>query len=110
MKAVKWLGTSLNTVRQFAEDARKQTGYQLYRVQSGLEPSDWKPMKIVGPGVGEIRIHTKDEFRVVYVASFEEAVYVLHAFQKKTRRTSKHDLNLAKLRFKQLIMERKNKA
>jgi phage-related protein len=66
-------------------------------------------MAAVGPGVCEIRVHTKDEFRVIYVATFEEAVYVLHTFQKKTRKTSKHDLELAKLRFKQLIKERKKK-
>ena len=110
MKVVKWLGASHDAIRGFPEDARKQSGYQLYRVQSGLEPSDWKPMAIVGAGVREIRVHTKDEFRVIYVATFEEAVYVLHAFQKKTRQTSKHDLELAKLRFKQMVKERKKKA
>ena len=109
MKAIKWIGASHNSVREFPEDARKQTGYQLYRVQSGLEPNDWKPMAIVGAGVREIRVHTKAEFRLVYVATFEEAVYVLHAFQKKTRQTSKHDLELARLRFKQLVKERKKK-
>lgn len=109
MKTVKWRGTSLDAVRGFTEDARKQTGYQLYRVQSGLEPSDWKPMAIVGAGVREIRVHTNDEFRLIYVATFEEAVYVLHAFQKKTRKTSKHDLELATSRFKQLVKERKKK-
>ena len=100
---------SLDAVRQFTDDARRQTGYQLYRVQSGLEPSDWKPMAIVGTGVKEIRVHTKDEFRIIYVATFEEAVFVLHAFQKKTRKTSKHDLELAMLRFKQLVKDRKKK-
>ena len=100
---------SLDAVRQFTDDARRQTGYQLYRVQSGLEPSDWKPMAIVGTGVKEIRVHTKDEFRIIYVATFEEAVFVLHAFQKKTRKTSKHDLELAALRFKQLVKDRKKK-
>ena len=110
MKAVKWLGTSLDAVRQFTEDARKQTGYQLYRVQSGLEPSDWKPMSVIGTGVREIRVHSKDEFRVIYVATFEEAVYVLHAFHKKSRKTSTHDLELATSRYKQLIKERKKKS
>ena len=109
MKTIEWRGTSLDAIRGFAEDARKQAGYQLYRVQSGLEPDDWKPMTSVGTGVREIRIHTNDEFRVIYVATFEDAVYVLHAFQKKTRRTSKRDLQLAKSRFKQLVEERKKK-
>ena len=72
MKALKWLGNALDVVRGFPEVARKQAGYQLYRVQSGLEPSDWKSMTIVGAGVCEIRIPVKDEFRVIYVAGFEE--------------------------------------
>ena len=109
MKAIEWRGTSLDAVRGFTEDARKQAGYQLYRVQSGLEPEDWRPMAIVGAGVREIRVHTGDEFRVIYVATFEEAVYVLHAFQKKARKTSRHDLKLATLRFKELVKERKRK-
>ena len=109
MKAIDWRGTSLNAVRRFTEDGRKQAGYQLYRVQSGLEPEEWKPMTIVGAGVREIRVHTKNEFRIIYVATFEEAVYVLHAFQKKTRKTSKHDLEVARLRFKLLVNERKKK-
>ena len=109
MKTIEWRGTSLDAVRGFTEDARQQAGYQLYRVQSGLEPEDWKPMTIIGAGVREIRVHTKDEFRVIYVATFEEAVYVLHAFQKKTRKTSEHDLDVATLRLKQLVKERKKK-
>ena len=109
MKTIEWRGASLRAVRGFTEEARRQAGYQLYRVQSGLEPDDWKPMTIVGAGVREIRIHTKDQFRVIYVATFQEAVYVLHAFQKKTQKTSKHDLEVATLRFKQLVKERKKK-
>ncbi len=109
MKTIRWRGTSLDSVREFPEDARRLAGYQLYRVQSGLEPEDWKPITSVGAGVQEIRIHAKDEFRVIYVATFEEAVYVLHAFQKKTRKTSIRDLELATLRFKQLVKERKKK-
>ena len=85
----------------------QHAGYQLYRVQSGLEPSDWKPMQTVGAGVQEIRIHAEDEFRVVYVARFEEAVYVLHAFQKKTRKTAQRDIALATSRFRELVTERK---
>jgi phage-related protein len=109
VKPILWRGTTLTAVREFAEPARQQAGYQLYRVQCGLEPSDWKPMSIVGPNVREIRIHTADEFRVIYVASFEEAVYVLHAFQKKTRKTSKRDLALAAERFRELTKARKEK-
>ena len=110
MKPLQWTGASLGALREFTEPARRQAGYQLYRVQSGLEPSDWKPMGIIGPGVREIRIHAKDEFRIIYVASFEEAVYVLHAFQKKSRKTTKRDLALATSRFRELTKERKEKA
>ena len=110
MKPLEWIGTSLEAVRAFGDEARKHIGYQLYRVQSGLEPSDWKPMTVVGSGVREIRVHSrKDEFRAIYVATFEEAVYVLHAFQKKSRKTPKPDLELASSRFKELVKQRKAK-
>jgi phage-related protein len=111
VKPIEWIGTSLEDVRSFDEGARKDIGYQLYRVQSGLEPSDWKPMAVVGSGVREIRVHSKhNEFRTIYVATFEKAVYVLHAFQKKSRKTSKSDLDLAIARFKQLVKQRKAKS
>ncbi len=70
--------------------------------QNGLEPSDWKPMQIIGPGVKEIRIHVLGEWRVIYVAKVRGAVYVLHAFQKKTRKTSRHDIDLARQRYRQI--------
>jgi phage-related protein len=81
-------------------------GFQLWRVQRGLEPNDWKPMPSVGVGVQEIRIHTDIEHRVLYVAKFAEAVYVLHAFEKRTRRTPQKDLDLARQRFRSLINRR----
>ena len=87
---------------------KKEAGYQLDRVQNGLEPEDFKPMSDVGSGVQEIRI--KDEagiFRVLYVAKFEDAVYVLHCFQKKTQRTAKSDLDLASKRYAELVKEQK---
>jgi len=70
-------------------------------VQRGLEPEDWKPMKTIGAGVNEIRVKDKAEaFRVIYLATRPEAVYVLHCFQKKTEKTSQHDIDLAQKRFK----------
>jgi phage-related protein len=99
MKPITFLGDSLARVREFPERVRRQTGMELRRVQFGLEPSDWKPLKGVGMGVREIRIRdAAGAFRVIYVANFSEAVYVLHAFQKKTRSTSQRDLDLAALR------------
>ena len=97
MKDVRFLGSSLDDIKNFPAGARREAGFELSNVQSGLQPSDWKPMSTVGSGAGEIRI--KDEagiYRVVYVAKFEEAVYVLHAFEKKTRKTSKADIALAR--------------
>ena len=86
--------------------ARREAGFQLDHVQCGLNPDDWKPMKTIGPGVREIRIKDKvGAFRVIYVATFADAVYVLHAFQKKTQATSLQDIRLAALRFRELTEE-----
>lgn len=103
MKELVFLGDSLEQLRDFPETARKEAGVQLHKVQQGIEPSDWKPMTTVGQGVREIRI--RDEagaFRVLYVAKIEDAVYVLHAFQKKTQQTAKRDLDLAATRLRQI--------
>lgn len=93
-----WVGSALDDLRAFPEQARRRAGYQLRRVQHGLMPDDWKPMPSVGHGVYEIRIRTGEEHRVFYVAKHEDAVYVLHAFEKRTRRTRQADIDLAKRR------------
>jgi phage-related protein len=108
MKDVHFVGSSLDDLKNFPAAARREAGFELSNVQSGLQPSDWKPMSSVGAGAVEIRI--KDEagtYRVIYVAKFEEAVYVLHAFEKKTQKTRKADIALAKARYKALAFERK---
>ena len=64
-------------------------------------------MPTVGTGVREIRIHTTLEHRVLYVAKFTEAVYVLHAFEKRSRRTASRDVNLARQRFRTLVEQRR---
>ena len=102
-----WLGSSRNDLKAFPRDARRVAGFQLRRVQQGLEPNDWKPMPSVGPGVREIRIHTGLEHRVFYLAKFMEGVYVLHAFEKRTRKTPKRDLELARDRFRALVLKRR---
>jgi phage-related protein len=90
--------------RAFPEEARREAGYQLDRVQHWREPDDWKPMNTIGRGVREIRIRdAAGVFRVLYVAKFDDAVYVLHCFQKKTQKTSKADLNLAAQRYRDLL-------
>ncbi len=93
-----WLGSSLDAVRAFPADAKRAAGYQLGRVQQGLMPDDWKPMTTVGAGVFEIRIHTRLEHRVFYVAKYEDAVYVIHAFEKRTPKTRDADVGLARKR------------
>lgn len=103
MKPIVFLADSLDRIREFPERVRRQTGFELRQVQHGLEPSDWKPMKSVGPGVREIRIRdSTGAFRVLYVATRADAVYVLHAFQKKTQATAKRELDVAMLRLRLL--------
>ncbi len=98
-----WLGSALADLRAFPADARRDAGFELRRVQQGLDPDDWKPIPSVGPGVREIRIHTGLEHRVLYIATFAEAVYVLHAFEKRTRKTPTHDRQLAQDRLRALV-------
>ena len=108
-KLLIWLGNSLDSVRSFSAEARREAGHQLGLVQVGREPSDWKPMETVGAGVREIRIHAETGYRVLYVAKFSEAVYVLHGFDKKTQRTPKTDIDLARKRYRELLTERMRK-
>jgi len=81
-------------------------GFQLRRVQQGLDPTDWKAMPGVGLGVREVRLHTALEHRVLYVAKFGEAVYVLHAFEKRSRKTGKRDVERARERYQALLRQR----
>lgn len=109
-KPIDWRGSSLRDIKDdniFTLQARKEAGYQLSRVQAGLEPDDWKPFDGVGAGTKEIRISLGDGwFRVMYVAKFPEAVYVLHCFKKKTTSTSKQDKAIAAARYRAVIHER----
>jgi phage-related protein len=106
-KPLIWLGSSRSELKKFPDDARRVAGFQLRRVQQGLEPNDWGPMTTVGVGVKEIRIHTGLDHRVLYVARFAEGIYVLHAFEKRTRKTAKRDTDLARERFRALIENRR---
>jgi phage-related protein len=100
MKAITWMGTSKDGLIAFPADARRDAGYQLELVQRGEEPCDWKPMSSIGLGVKEIRVRDdSSEFRVVYLATRPECIYVLHCFHKKTRKTAKRDVQLARKRF-----------
>ncbi len=108
IKPVTFLGDSLVRVRAFPREARRAVGYQLDRVQRGLEPDDWKPMSAVGPGVREIRVRDRvGAFRVIYLATMAEAVYVLNAFQKKSRQTPRLEIQLAAGRLRELKRRRR---
>ena len=101
MKAVRFVGTAREDLAAFPESARRRAGYELFMVQVGREPADFKPMPRVGSGAYEIRVRDEaDAFRLIYVAKFERTVYVLHAFQKRTRRTPPADLELAARRYR----------
>ena len=112
-KPIDWRGSSLRDIKDddiFTPDARREAGRQLGHVQAGLEPDHWKPFDDVGAGTKEIIINLDDGwFRVMYVAKFHEAVYVLHCFKKKTNTTSKHDKDVAAARYKAVIQERSKK-
>lgn len=101
MKKIVWLGSSLEDLKTFPDTARREAGYWLHVIQEGREPFDTKSISGIGTGVKEIRIHEQNEYRVIYIAKFKGAVYVLHSFVKRTQKTSKHDLTLARNRYKQ---------
>ncbi|MDY7578142.1 type II toxin-antitoxin system RelE/ParE family toxin [Herbaspirillum sp. RTI4] len=109
-KEIQWVGSAYDDVLAFPEEPRRQAGFQLGKVQAGIEPDDWKPFDDVGAGAKEIRIRESSGiYRVMYVAKFEEALYVLHCFQKKTQATSKHDKEIAEARYRAVINARKMK-
>jgi phage-related protein len=106
VKPVVWLGDSLLRLREFPAEAMHDTGYQLELVQESGEPKDWKPMPSIGAGVSELRVQAGGAFRLIYLAKFSEAIYVLHAFHKKTRKTAKADIDLARRRLRTLLAQR----
>ena len=104
MNLLRFPGDSLKSLREFPEDARHDAGYQLDRVQRGEQPDDFKPMPSIGKGVEELRVwDDSGTYRVIYTARLADAVYVLHAFQKKTQTTAKRDVVLAPKRYTDLI-------
>ena len=107
MKAIRFIGDSLKRLREFPDDARHDAGYQLDKLQRGLQPDDFKPMPSIGRGVEEVRVwDDSGTYRVIYTARLKDVVVVLHAFQKKTQATGKQDIDLAKRRWTQLVKER----
>lgn len=107
-KEIRWVGSSYDDLLEFPDEPRRQAGFQLAKVQAGLDPDNWKPFDIVGAGTREIRITEQEgAFRVMYVAKFVEAVYVLHCFHKKTQNTSRHDREIAETRYRAVANVRK---
>ena len=105
-KPVVFIGDSLQRLRDFPEDARRDVGRELVRVQEGRDPIDWKPMPSIDKGVREIRVSDRPgEFRVIYVANIGASIYVLHSFHKKAQKTSKRDIDLAQIRLSQIAKE-----
>ena len=102
-KPVVWMGRSKEIVSRFLPETRRQAGFQIFRVQQGLFPTDWKPVKSIGSGIFEIRLHRPNEHRVLYVSKFPEAVYVLHAFEKKSRKTSLRDIKIGRENYKAML-------
>lgn len=100
-KDVEFIDNALDDLRSFPVDARREAGFQIDKVQNGLDPDDWKPMGTVGLGAREIRIReASGAFRVIYVATFREAVYVLHCFRKTSEQTEQRDIDLATRRYR----------
>jgi phage-related protein len=109
-RQIRWVGSAYDDLLAFPKDARKEAGFQLRMVQAGLDPTGWKPFDDVGAGTREIRIRDASGiYRVMYVAKFEEAIYVLHCFQQKTQLTSKQDKAVAAARYRAVIDARKDR-
>ena len=107
-KEIRWVGSSYNDLLAFPKDARKDAGFQLGKVQAGLDPADWKPFDDVGAGTREIRIRDANGiYRVMYVARFGGFICVLHCFRKKTQATSKQDKAITARRYHAVVSARK---
>ncbi len=109
MKPIIWLGDSIDRLRNSPVDVRSEAGHQLLSVQNGDVPADFRPMPDVGPGVIELRLHFRNEYRIFYVARFAEAIYVLHCFIKKGRTTQQGDLDLGRKRYAAMLETRKGR-
>ena len=106
-KEIRWMGSAYADIFNFPLESRREAGFQLGKVQAGLDPDDWKPFGNVGTGTREIRIRDATGiYRVMYVAKFDEAIYVLHCFQKNTESTTKRDKDIVEARYRALVRER----
>jgi phage-related protein len=102
LKPIRWLGATRDDIREQRPAIRNEFGQQLLRVQMGLMPNNYKAMGAVGPGAYEIRVQDADGIaRLMYVAKFHDTICVLHVFTKKSRRTPKTDIDIAKRRYRE---------
>ena len=109
-KQILWPGSAYDDLLAFPKDARKEAGFQSGKVQAGLDPADWKPFDEAGAGTREIRIREASGiYRVMYVAKFDEAIYVLYCFQKKTQATGKQDRTIVAARYRAVVNARKER-
>ena len=107
-KEIRWMGSSYRDLLAFPEEPRRQAGFQLGKIQAGLDPDDWKPFDAIGAGTREIRMREADGiYRVMYVTKFVEALYVLHCLQKKTQKLGHHDRSIAETRYRAIVNDRK---
>ena len=107
-KEVDWRGSSREDLLSFPSEVRRTAGFEIGKIQNGLNPTDWKPIPSWGAGIIEIKLSVvKDQYRVVYVAKFEERIYVLHCFQKKAQATSMPDVDIIKMRYRDVVNERR---
>lgn len=103
MKNIIWVGATHETVKSYSKNVKQEIDYNLDKLQRGLNPNDWKPMLTIGQGVKEIRIHQDNEYRVLYLAKFEEAIYVLHVFIKKSEKTLQKEIGLTRKRYNEIL-------
>jgi phage-related protein len=109
-KEIRWVGSSYVDLLAFPVEPRRAAGFELGKAQAGLPPTDWKPFNDIGAGTREVRLRDSSGiYRVMYVAKFEEAIYVLHCFQKKTQATSQQDKAIAEARYRAVIDTRKHR-
>lgn len=108
MKEVIWIGTTQRRLCRFEEPAKRSLAKQIWRLQNGEKPEDWRPMSTIGIGANEIRIHYPGAYRVIYVASYPEGIYLIHAFQKKTKKTPSLEIDLARKNYSRMRNQRKN--
>jgi phage-related protein len=109
-KPICWIGRSKDELLAFSDDARRRAGFELWTIQQGELPTDFKPMQSVGKGVEEIRIRLDGAYRIFYIARFDEAIYVLHAFQKTSQKTAQTNIQLGQQRYKQMLNYRKDQS